>query len=188
VNEPSTGAPRRGLLLIVPLVGLVLAIGFGLFTARSNERSAPVPATESATRREPAKVASTSNALRDLPIEPRSDAAEPQTSNPSPLAAVRVTRADDEERAMEELRALWPKQPERALAVAEQDRRRFGASAFAAEREWIVVRSLTNLDRFDEAREEARRMLELYPNDSFSADVKRHVLIHPPGPPTTPSR
>jgi len=45
------------------------------------------------------------------------------------------------------------------------------------------VKALANMDRYQEAEEEARGMLEKYPDNPFSVDVEHHVLNHPPNPP-----
>ena len=52
----------------------------------------------------------------------------------------------------------------------------------AAERHWILIRALTDLRRSDEAREEARKMVERYRGTEWATDVQRHVLTHPPSP------
>ena len=42
------------------------------------------------------------------------------------------------------------------------------------------------MDRYREAEEEARAMVEKYPDNPLSVDVDHHLLNHPPNPPGTP--
>jgi outer membrane protein assembly factor BamD (BamD/ComL family) len=86
---------------------------------------------------------------------------------------------------MQQLRELQGSAPLLALRLAREGNERFPNSPEAAERTWHVVKSLTDLGKFDEAREEARQMIQAFPNTSWADDVYRHVLHHPPGPPTT---
>ena len=60
---------------------------------------------------------------------------------------------------------------------------RFPNSPHAPERKWIVVRSLVELKRFQEARDEAARMVARFPNNSWATDAQRHLLVHPLGQP-----
>jgi cell division septation protein DedD len=69
--------------------------------------------------------------------------------------------------------------PALSLRLAKQALARFPDSPDAPEFEWYVVRSLSNLARFDEARDEAHIMLKKYPGTSWSNDVQRHVLSNP---------
>jgi hypothetical protein len=41
------------------------------------------------------------------------------------------------------------------------------------------------MERYDEARDEARIRVEKYPANSFAEDVDRHLLNHPPNPTDT---
>ncbi len=85
----------------------------------------------------------------------------------------------DEAALTARLRALWPSEPEPALALARAANERQPDGTDAPERAWIAIRSLEALGRFHEARDEARRMVTAYPGSSWSADVERHVLVHP---------
>lgn len=80
------------------------------------------------------------------------------------------------------------KDPTLALRLARAGNQRFPASPEAAERAWIVVKSLTDMGAFDEARVEARAMVDRYRHSSWALDVARHVLSHPPGPPAGMAR
>jgi hypothetical protein len=80
---------------------------------------------------------------------------------------------------LEKLHDLAASDPALSLRLAKQALARFPDSPDAPEFEWYVVRSLSNLARFDEARDEAHIMLKKYPGTSWSNDVQRHVLSNP---------
>ena len=81
---------------------------------------------------------------------------------------------------MSELRQLRRASPERALELARAGNERFGDSADAAERSWIIVKSLSELGRHDEARAEGKRLLERYRDTRWGEDVYRHLFVNPP--------
>ena len=87
--------------------------------------------------------------------------------------------------ALDKLRDLSTSTPLLALRLAREGNARDPKGTEAPGRAWVIVKSLTNLGRFDEAREEARQMVEAYPNTPDALDVERHVLVHPAGPPVT---
>ncbi len=89
----------------------------------------------------------------------------------------------DEPKLMAELRPLVGKDPERALELARKGDARFPDGPDAAERSWIVVKSLTDVGRFAEARAEATRMVARFRGTSWEKDVFHHVLEQPAGPP-----
>lgn len=82
-----------------------------------------------------------------------------------------------------QLRGLVGKDPALAVKLAREANERNPASPEAPERAWIVVKSLTDLNSFDEARREATIMLERYGGSTWAQDVKHHVLEQPPGLP-----
>ncbi|RYZ09706.1 MAG: hypothetical protein EOO73_02140 [Myxococcales bacterium] len=83
-----------------------------------------------------------------------------------------------------ELRKLRVSAPERALARAREANALHPDGPGAAERTWIIVRSLEDLGRFQEARDEALVMRERFPGTSWTSDVERHVLVYPLGQPS----
>jgi hypothetical protein len=89
----------------------------------------------------------------------------------------------DESALMAELRQPDPSSPEHTLNLALSGNQWFPNSANAAERSWIAIRALVDLQRLDEARAAARAMVESYPDSHWTADVKYHLLTHPAGPP-----
>jgi hypothetical protein len=94
----------------------------------------------------------------------------PEQSNGKPL---------EEPALMAKLRELTARDPESALRLAREANERFPNSQDAAERAWIVVKSLDNLKRFHEGQAEARIMVERYRGTSWAADVERHTLVYP---------
>jgi hypothetical protein len=53
-----------------------------------------------------------------------------------------------------------------------------------AEIRWLMARCLVALDRFDEAREVARKIVREAPGSPFAHDAERHLLVHPLGLPS----
>lgn len=88
---------------------------------------------------------------------------------------------------MDRLRDLGPKDPELSLKLAREGNAKFSHSDDAPERTWFLVRALVDLQRFDEARAEARVMVDTYRDTPWALDVERHLLMHPSGPPPAPS-
>jgi hypothetical protein len=84
---------------------------------------------------------------------------------------------------MARLRDLAGSNPELSLRLAREGNHRFGDSADAAERDWFIVRSLMDLGHPDEARTEARVLLDRYPTSSWAQDVHRHMFVNPPSHP-----
>jgi hypothetical protein len=81
------------------------------------------------------------------------------------------------------LHELVASDPSQSLRLAREALGRFPDSPDVPEFEWYAVRSLSNLARFDEARDEAHIMLRKFPETSWASDVQRHVLSNPPSPP-----
>jgi hypothetical protein len=86
---------------------------------------------------------------------------------------------ETESQHMDRLRDTWNRDPELALKLLEAGEARFGSGTAGAERQWIKIRALTNLERFVDARKTAREMLQRFPNDNWTRDVEHHVLDHP---------
>lgn len=72
--------------------------------------------------------------------------------------------------------------PQQSLRWARGALRRFPTSPHAPEFEWNVVKSLFNMGRVQDAREEARAMAREYPDSDFTGDVEHHLLNTPPNP------
>jgi hypothetical protein len=94
--------------------------------------------------------------------------------------AGRTARAPmDEGALMAKLRQLGENAPLQSIELARDGNRRFPSSPEAPERAFILVKSLVNLRRFHEARDEAKVMAAKYPGSPLTEDVKRHLLVYP---------
>ena len=80
---------------------------------------------------------------------------------------------------MAKLNELGASDPAQALALAREGNRRFPHSGDAAERSVTICKSLAALGRFEEARDEARRLVRNYPDTPWALDVQRHLLTQP---------
>jgi TolA-binding protein len=112
----------------------------------------------------------------------------PIATAPSPrtLAEPPAPKPLDEASLIAKLNDLAASDPRQSLTLASDALARFPESSHAPEFEWNVVKALANMDRYQEAAEAARSMLEKYPDSPLSVDVERHVLNHPPNPDGTP--
>jgi len=116
-------------------------------------------------------------------------AEEPRVPDPAPISPapepVRLrlpatpSPAVTEPALMSAIRELGAPDPARALELAREGNRRFPNSADVAERTWTVCRSLAALGRFSEAQQEARQMVQQYPDTTWAGDVRRHLLTQP---------
>ena len=88
----------------------------------------------------------------------------------------------------DDLRELGGTNPALTLQLAREASARFPDGAGAPELTWYVVKSLTDLGRFDEAVAEAKAMVQKYPDDSFALDVERHLLSNPLRPDAAPAQ
>ncbi|HYP98193.1 MAG TPA: hypothetical protein VER96_05935 [Polyangiaceae bacterium] len=166
----------RAVVKIAVLLGVASALCLALWPARrptNTVRNSVLPsgAEASPEREQPAAL-------------PRATAVVPASLAVAPVQAVALP---DEASLMSTLRALGDSDPERSLQLARAAEQRFPASPDAAERSWYVCKSLVNLARFSDAREEARRMAKEYPDTSWTADVTRHLLVNPPDLPENPA-
>jgi hypothetical protein len=109
----------------------------------------------------------------ERPGEAARDEATPADAAPAPGESEHTLR----------LRGLLGKDPAQAVALARQGNLLYPSGSDAAERSWILVKSLTDLGKFDEARAEAREMVARHRGTRWADDVYRHVLQRPPGPP-----
>ena len=84
---------------------------------------------------------------------------------------------------MTKLRDLSGTNPALSLKLARDGNREFANGSEEAERRWYVVRSLIDLGRRDEARAEARMLIDKYPTSEWAQDVHRHLFVNPPTDP-----
>ena len=106
-----------------------------------------------------------------------------RASEPPDPGAARGTGAalspGDEATLMEKLRSLAGSDPQQVLRLAREANAKHPDSPDAAERAWMVVKSLVDLKRFPEAKDEAQTMVNRYPGTSWALDVQRHLLSNP---------
>ena len=103
----------------------------------------------------------------------------PAMPSTAPPRTTPITAAAYQAEQMTALRALVDAEPQKAIDMARQANRRFPKSPDAAERSWIVVKGLANLKRFHEARDEAKAMVQKYPDNQFARDAERHLMVYP---------
>jgi hypothetical protein len=161
-----------------------MAIVFGMFSRDDKPAKATGPAPLQAQTSIPEPPAVPPEAVREplraLPAAVPTAAPRPRPAEPA--ASERL----DEASLIAKLHDLAASDPPQSLKLAREARARFPDSPHAPEFEWNVVKALANMDRYQEAEEEARDMLEKYPDNPLSADVDHHLLHHPPNPPGTP--
>jgi hypothetical protein len=98
----------------------------------------------------------------------------------APASSSATPAALDERSLMTTLRELRGSDPERTLALARDGNQRFPNSPDVAERSWVIVKSLSDLGRHDEARAEGRILLERFRDTRWGEDVYRHLFVNPP--------
>jgi hypothetical protein len=118
-------------------------------------------------------------AKRPLPSSTGPRPAPPQAASPARPSHDPGPPAEDEATLMAKLRGLEGTDPPLTLRLAREGNARFPDSPDAPERAWMVVKSLANMERFQEARDEAQTMVNRYPGTSWAFDVQRHLLSNP---------
>jgi hypothetical protein len=174
--------PKPAVVAIGAAGAIALAVILGAF-ALTDRRPKPTQLDEPAPFAEPASSESTAAPVEPLPPLLTALAASATLQKP---AEKTTTKQIDETSMLDKLHELAASDPLLSLQLAREAVSRFPDSPNAPEFEWNVVKSLANMERFDEARDEARIMIEKYPGNSFAEDVDRHLLNHPPNPTNTP--
>ena len=172
-------------ITIITVAALVLAAMLAVFAlrivgkaSREREDSDHGAAVESA---EPAPVREPIGAAPPPPVDKlATEAAAPR--RPAPAGRDAGARLD-EASLISQLHDLAASDPPRSLALAREAVARFPDSPNAPEFEWNVAKALANMDRYQEAEEEARRMVQRFPGNAFADDLEHHLLNHPPNPP-----
>jgi hypothetical protein len=154
--------------LVALIAGSALLVAVALWLG-STDDAPPVRAVPSEARKSPENPRSAPPLSLEAPRTPAPPSA--------PVASAR--RFPDEAALMTRLRELGQSDPALALEIAREGNERFSGSADAPERYHTLIKALENLGRFDEARDEARRMVDTYPGTPWTEDVERHVLRHP---------
>jgi hypothetical protein len=163
-----------GALAIIALLAVLGA--FALHRKRPSpvEKQEPVVAAPSAMNLDLAP-----RTMPTVPATPASDDSSRGVAHRRPLAGKDTGVPMTEAALLGKLHDLAASDPALSLRVAKEALARFPDRPDAPEFEWYVVRSLSNLARFDEARDEAHSMIKKYPGTSWSGDVQRHVLSNP---------
>lgn len=78
-----------------------------------------------------------------------------------------------------DLQALLDKDPAEALKIARRDFAKDPTGPDAAERNWVIVKSLAVLGHYEEARREAEVMVPKFRDTRWANDIERHILAHP---------
>jgi hypothetical protein len=119
-------------------------------------------------------------ARADLSVRPDAArrSAEPRNPGPEHRPGAGLSRSD-EAALMKKLRSLAGSDPQQILRLAREANAQDPDSPDAPERAWMVVKSLVDLQRFPEAKDEAQTMVNRYPGTSWALDVQRHLLSNP---------
>jgi hypothetical protein len=178
----ASNLSKRAILAIGGVCVVTASIVFaGITRSHTPPRSAPADTTSPA-EETPAPLA------RPATPEPAPARVVPA---PRPVEVARTSanaepdpgELPDEPGALATLRDLAASDPPRSLKLAKAAVERFPDSPDAPELEWNVVKALFNMGRLDEAKDEARVMVEAYPGTYFAGDVDHHLLHPPPNPP-----
>lgn len=165
-------------LVAVLVMGAIIAIVVWRDSSPRAQRAAASDEAETEEPQDPANVeAAPEPELERAPELPRTTPV--VTASATAAAVPTPATLPDEEALMAKLHALGQADPEQSIRLARDGNRRFPKGSGASERAWIVSKSLTSLARFDEAREEAKKMVKEYPGTSWTMDVIKHILIQP---------
>jgi hypothetical protein len=160
------------------LIGLVAVVRSG---AASRDK-AKAEATEAGAAQLPPRLAPAPVPRpappRPIPVEPPAPPAPPAAIDAQPVAAAPPAPLS-EARLMEKLRhARRSGQHALAIQLAREGNRRFPDSALAPERESILIHSLADNEQRSEARGEAERMVNHYPESEWVREVERFTGAH----------
>jgi hypothetical protein len=161
---------------------VALAVVLGVLALR-DKRPIPAPPEEPDSVTEPAPAEPTTADVRPLPRLLPTSVAGPTVRAPAEPDGGKLL---DEASLLARLHELAASDPPLSLELAREAVDRFPDSPNAPEFEWNVAKSLFNMQRIEEAKDEARIMLWKYPGNSFTGDVERHLLYPQPNPPDAP--
>jgi len=108
---------------------------------------------------------------------------EPPAPSPTPPqheteAAAKAAKPLDEQQLMARLRQAAKRDPALALTLAREGNRRFPSSPGAPERSSVAIHALADLGRGMEARGEAEKMVNDYPDSEWVREVERFTGAH----------
>jgi hypothetical protein len=156
-------------LLVVTGFGLLLGAADFLHSGRSAR--VRTPAVD-----EPGGALHRADTQPSLPVQTTEASPAPALAGPREVMTAPAPAAPTETVLMATLRGLGASDPARSLELARDGNRRFPNGADAAERNWIICKSLAALGRSAEAEDEAREMVQRYPGTAWANDVRRHLL------------
>jgi len=165
-SSPHSGGPGRRRLVLASLV--VVAAGSAIAW---RARSAARPAEPVATAPAAAPPAAPSN-----PPDP--PAPSPPPAQHETEAAPKAAKPLDEQQLMARLRQAAKRDPALALTLAREGNRRFPSSPEAPERSSLAIHALADLGRGMEARGEAEKMVNDYPDSEWVREVERFTGAH----------
>jgi hypothetical protein len=180
---PLAGPIAKGVILAALVAGAAAVVG----ALRGGSTPAPAVAPSS-----PAASASVPDPLADAPSAaspdpaPAPSPASLSSSSPLPRPATAPPHASaksslqEEMEDLERLRALERSDPQQALALAEEGRRRFRGGVFGQEREVTAIAALVRLGRRSEAEARARAFVARNPRSPFVERVRTLAGL-PPG-------
>jgi hypothetical protein len=188
---PVRGQPSWLRLAVAGAVAFAIA-GGGTFVwalhARDVQRRAEEAAALEAMERTTARAPKTTSApspvaeaapTRPTPARPRRHVAEPKVAVAAPAPVVDMAKATDslarEVPLIDEGRAALATAPSRALAVLETHRREFPRGQLAAEREFLAVQALLQMNHTADAKKRAEELGVHYPSSSYAARAARLI-------------
>ena len=175
----------RRTLIAIGVIGAACVITASIVVAgvtRPRTRPAPAPADSSSSLDEaPEPVARTATTERAAPVQPLPAPRAVEVVG-APAHAEPPAELPDEPQVLAMLHDLAGSDPQRSLKLAREAVERFPDGPDAPEFEWNVVKALFNMGRLEEAKDEARLMVEEYPGTYFAGDVDHHLLHPPPNP------
>lgn len=110
---------------------------------------------------------------------PRAEPAVWHAPSEGPVRRATETRKPQDTVRPDDLDALVVTDPERALALAREALTSDPGGELAPRYARSLVKALSSLGRFHEARGEARHMVERYRGTSEARDVEHHLLVYP---------
>jgi hypothetical protein len=164
----------------VTLIGVcAAALGIGALVARGGPRSGDGTRKPEVATPAPTEVAAPPTAPAEAQTPAHDAEAVATDARPPALTAKELAAMVNEAALMVRLHEIAETDPPLSLRLAREGNARFPHTPDAAERAFIVVKSLVDMTRFKEAQDEARKMLKDYPNDPHTLDVERHLLSNP---------